>query len=87
MSILPKALAAILAPYADIPRTYLEPLREIIVHNPWCGGRGKRVSWWDSASSSTRTKQKIDEDPVDVSSLKGITPMKTKKILKPADLV
>jgi hypothetical protein len=83
MSLLPKALAAILAPYADIPRTYFEPLREIIVHNPWCGGRGKRVSWWDAS----KTKQKTEEDPVDVSTLKGITPMKIKKVLKPADLV
>ena len=64
MSLLPKALAAVLAPVEDFPRTYIEPLREIVVHGSlWsnlvglCGRRPLKTA---------TPKKKTDEDPIEI---------------------
>jgi hypothetical protein len=84
MSLLPKALAAVLAPMDDFPRLYSEPLREIIVHGPlWstlaglCGRRPPK----------TNTKKKTDDDPIEIVSNHGSKAIKVKTILTKADLV
>lgn len=83
MSLLPKALAAVLAPMDGFPRTYSEPLREVIVHGPWwsslVGVCGRRPS-----KSNTK---KTEEDPIEIVSSVGSKALKIKMVLTNADLV
>ncbi len=59
----------------------MEPLRGIIIHNPFCGGRAKKND------GPAQIKKKTDEDPIDVTKMQGITTLKQRAILRPADLV
>ena len=85
MSLLPKALAAVLAPVEDFPRTYIEPLREIVVHGSmWsnlvglCGRRPVK----------TVAPKKKDEDPIEIFTVTSgkATRIRTATLTK-ADLV
>ena len=88
MSLLPKALAAVLAPM-ELPMTHTkpppQPLREIIIHGQlWasitglCGRRPPKAS---------NNNKKTDEDPIEITSRQGSTAIKIKTVLRPADLV
>ncbi len=89
MSLLPKALAAVLAPM-ELPMTHAapppQPLREIVVHkelwwNPFVGLCGRRPP-----KTANNTK-KTDEDPIEIISKQGSAAVKVRKVLRPADLV
>ena len=86
VSILPKALVAILAPYMDIPRIYLEPLREIIVDRPWCGGRGRHRHSEKQMAVSPDIKKK-EEDPIEIITNLRSSNSKARAFLRPADIV
>jgi hypothetical protein len=84
MTLLPKALAAFLAPLDDFPRVYVEPLREVVVHGPWwsslaglCGRRPQK----------NPISKKSDEDPIEIISTYGSKAVKIKTLLTKADLV
>ena len=88
-SLLPKALVAVLAPYTELPKTYLEPLREIRIHNPWCSRR-KQVSW-DSNVKKTDEDPKAPQQAVNVTANANANAKKTVVLkfrpMTPADLV
>ncbi len=95
MSLLPKALAAVLAPM-ELPMTHVvqppQPLREVVVHkelswNPFVGLCGRRPPKAEAAGADDAKKNRNDEDPIEIISKQGSAAVKVRTVLRPADLV